>query len=119
MGKLILHFFAFYHYDMASSSALLPQKRPQMTAKLDSLKINYVMGLNRDALLADWTMHGVIQGDSHIKGAGKGLFAVRGNPLSKTNSLSSKNDFQFQTLVLITIRSTRGPSYSFPRNYLD
>jgi hypothetical protein len=90
MGKLILNFFAFYHYDMASSSALLPPKRPQMTAKLDALKLNYVMGLNRDALLADWTMHGVIQGDSHIKGAGKGLFAVQGNPLSKTNSFLKK-----------------------------
>lgn len=120
MGKLILNFFAFYHYDMASSSALLPPKRPQMTAKLDSLKINYVMGLNRDALLADWTMHGVIQGDSHIKGAGKGLFAVRGNPLSKTNSFLKKTVCGFKHWCLLcTIRSTRGPSYSFPRNYLD
>jgi len=76
MGKLILHFFAFYHYDMASLSALLPRKRPQMTAKLASINKTYVMGLNRDIVLADWTMHGVIQGDSHIKGAGKGHFAT-------------------------------------------
>ena len=57
----------------------VPTQTPQMLAvKLQALKKNYVVGKDVDILIADWTSYGVIVDDSLLKGAGKGLFAVRG-----------------------------------------